>query len=63
MLRTAFIDEGKCVGCTLCKRVCNFDAITGEVKQAHKVDPDKCVGCGACVSACKKDAIHIIAKK
>jgi len=44
----------KCVGCTLCKKVCPTDAIIGEVKQKHVIDQDKCVKCGVCLDACKK---------
>lgn len=61
--RIAFISEENCIGCTLCKRACKFDAIEGEIKQAHVVNTDKCVGCGECVTACKKNAVHIIARK
>lgn len=61
--RIAFIQESKCVGCTLCKRACKFDAIEGELKKVHEVIPDKCVGCGECISACKVNAIYMIARK
>ncbi|MCL2633944.1 MAG: NADH-quinone oxidoreductase subunit NuoF [Oscillospiraceae bacterium] len=48
------ISADKCVGCTLCKKVCPVDAIVGEVKQKHVIDQSKCVKCGVCVDACKK---------
>jgi len=49
-----YIIPEKCVGCTLCKRVCPVDAISGEVKQVHVIDIDKCIKCDACVPSCKK---------
>lgn len=51
------IDQELCRGCTLCKRVCPVGAISGEVKQAHRIDPMICIKCGACASACKFKAI------
>ncbi|MCL1789579.1 MAG: 4Fe-4S binding protein [Oscillospiraceae bacterium] len=44
----------KCVGCSLCKKVCPVDAISGEIKQKHVIDQSKCIKCGVCVNTCKK---------
>lgn len=49
--------EDKCVGCTLCKRNCAVNAITGELKQPHKIDQSKCVKCGVCFNNCRLKAI------
>ena len=46
----------KCTGCTLCIKVCPFDAIRIMDKKAI-LDLDKCNLCGACVPACKFKAI------
>ena len=52
------IDPEKCKGCGICKRQCPVSAISGEVKQPHKINPDKCIKCGACVTACPFHAIN-----
>ncbi|TBR20433.1 electron transfer flavoprotein subunit alpha [bacterium] len=51
----------KCTGCTLCMKVCPFDAIRIMDKKAI-VDENKCNLCSACVDACKFKAI-VIEKK
>ncbi|MCK9604419.1 MAG: FAD-binding protein [Candidatus Omnitrophica bacterium] len=46
----------KCTGCTLCVKVCPFDAIRIMDKKAV-INLDKCNLCGACVPACKFKAV------
>ena len=53
------IDNGKCTGCTLCKRKCPVSAISGEVKKPHEIDAALCTKCGICASVCKFKAILI----
>ncbi len=48
----------KCTGCTMCVKVCPFDAIRMMDKKAV-IDMTKCTVCGACGPACKFKAILI----
>ncbi len=56
-LLTFKIIADKCKGCTLCKRVCPVDAISGDLREAHVISQAKCVKCGACIASCKFKAI------
>lgn len=53
------IDTDKCRGCTLCAKKCPANAISGEVKSAHKIERDKCIKCGSCVSVCRFGAVNV----
>ena len=56
-LMSVVILKDKCVGCTLCARVCPTNAITGTVKNPHEINQHTCIKCGACLEKCKFRAI------
>ena len=47
-----------CVGCGICVKTCEFDAIKVENNVAH-IDYDKCTRCGACAQKCPKKIITV----
>ena len=52
-----YVINNKCIGCTLCARICPESCITGSPKQRHYIDAEKCIKCGSCYEACKFQAI------
>lgn len=65
MVQCSSKDKGKdvmavcaigCIGCKMCQKVCEFDAVTIEDNIAH-IDPEKCTNCGACAEKCPKKVI------
>lgn len=56
----AFIDETRCIGCTLCIQACPVDAIVGAAKRMHTVIADLCTGCDLCVAPCPVDCIAML---
>ena len=58
--RVAFIDEARCIGCTLCIQACPVDAIVGTAKRMHTVITALCTGCDLCVPPCPVDCIDML---
>lgn len=58
--RLAVIDEGWCIGCTLCLEACPVDCIVGGPKQMHTVIDAQCTGCELCIPACPVDCIALV---
>ena len=56
-MKTYRIQEDVCKGCTKCARTCPVGAISGTVKEPHKIDKEKCIKCGSCMGACPFKAI------
>jgi len=52
------IDEGNCIGCSRCMKVCPTEAIRITGGKAS-IDDDRCIDCGKCHSSCPVDAIYI----
>lgn len=46
-----------CIGCKMCEKVCEFDAVTVSDNIAH-IDPEKCTNCGKCAEKCPKKIIQ-----
>lgn len=56
----ARIDEGRCIGCTLCIEACPVDAIVGAEQVMHTVVEPWCIGCRLCVPPCPVDCIAMV---
>ncbi len=57
--KLAWIDEARCIGCTLCIAACPVDAIVGGFKFMHTVIAEDCTGCELCVAPCPVDCIQM----
>ena len=55
----ATVDADSCIGCGVCVKRCNLDAIEMVDKKAI-ISMEKCIGCGLCVPTCKPKSIELI---
>ncbi|MDH5816385.1 MAG: CoB--CoM heterodisulfide reductase iron-sulfur subunit A family protein [Candidatus Nezhaarchaeota archaeon] len=59
----AQVDEGLCVGCGHCEKVCPYKAIEivniSRGRKIAKVHEVECEGCGACAATCRLGAIQL----
>ncbi len=58
-LITFRIDAEACTGCTLCKKACPVNVISGDRKQPHVIDVAGCISCGACRDVCPVNAVIV----
>jgi aldehyde:ferredoxin oxidoreductase len=47
----------KCIGCTVCARICPVFAISGEKGKRHGINTLRCVDCGVCGRICPSGAV------
>ena len=52
------IDEGSCIGCSRCMKICPTEAIRIGNGKASIME-DRCIDCGKCHAACPVGAIYI----
>jgi NAD-dependent dihydropyrimidine dehydrogenase PreA subunit len=58
-LNTLKYDEGLCVNCGMCSKVCPQCVFAEGDKKAIVAAPDDCMECGACSLNCPVDAISV----
>ena len=59
MKKIAVVNQGRCVACGVCVRVCPRGALCVWRGCYAQVDTAKCVGCGLCAKACPAGCIAL----
>jgi uncharacterized Fe-S center protein len=52
------VDQGPCIGCAECLKVCPEGAVSLAEKKAS-IDKNLCIGCGECLTVCRPKAISM----
>ncbi|MBF0135976.1 MAG: NADH-quinone oxidoreductase subunit NuoF [Magnetococcales bacterium] len=60
-LITHTINQKECTGCTICKRYCPAECITGELKKPETwfINQELCINCGMCKEVCNPEAVMV----
>ena len=56
---TLELDEGMCIGCNMCVKVCPHEVFEVAGGKAKIIDRDGCMECGGCAKNCPVDAIDV----
>ena len=56
-IRRAVVDQGKCVACGCCVKVCPRSAVQIWRGISARVDEALCIGCGKCARECPATVI------
>lgn len=60
----AVMDYEKCIGCRLCVKICQVDAVRFDNKKKKVfIMKNRCIGCGNCVTVCKPGVLRLEKKR